>query len=57
VEEQSQMESNIFLLIVPAEARNKTKAEGGASDMSFAEYLEAYSKVWKDNSNYIKYQQ
>ena len=55
VEEQSQMEDNIFLLIVPKEDRDKDKNSGGAKGLSFAEIISKYSTTWEDNSLYIKY--
>jgi hypothetical protein len=43
------------LLIVPKEAREKDKSEGGAKGLEFAEIIATYSGGWEDNSSYIKY--
>ena len=49
VEEQNQIEDNIFLLIVPRNKREEAK------EKDFAEIIKTYSRGWEDNSSYIKY--
>ena len=49
VEERAQMESNVFLLIVPKEERET------ASSKTFQQIINDYSNNWTTNSNYIKY--
>jgi hypothetical protein len=50
VEEQNQMESNIFLLIVPEDDRI-----GVARGLKFAEIIAKYAAAWESNSSYVKY--